>query len=143
MYLDMPPTPDAFCSVHSNVMVKRTSFFLDAAITWRDPREGAATEVWCDTRPDCTLEESTAGRAEVTENAMVFAAVEVGRRAAVCARYGVGLASSSSLFPGDVSKNHCSFGAPPPRVSDCVSRVGTTGTDATARTHENARRYGA
>jgi hypothetical protein len=44
MYRDMPATPDSFCSVHSRVMMRRTSFFLEAATTTREPRwAGAAT----------------------------------------------------------------------------------------------------
>jgi hypothetical protein len=38
MYRDMPCTPDSFCSVHSRVTWRRTSFFLLAAVTTRTPR---------------------------------------------------------------------------------------------------------
>jgi hypothetical protein len=38
MYRDMPCTPDSFCSVHSRVTWRRTSFFLLAAVTTRAPR---------------------------------------------------------------------------------------------------------
>ena len=87
MYRDMPCTPEAFCSVHSRVIVRRTSFFLDAAITWSEPLEGAAQGARFFASPDETRDESAAGRVEVMESAMVvwFAAVQRGRRAAECA----------------------------------------------------------
>ena len=50
MYRDIPCTPDSFCSVHSRVTWRRTSFFLLAAVTTRTPRrdeDAAATlETW-------------------------------------------------------------------------------------------------
>lgn len=41
MYRDMPMTPDSFCSVHSSVTCRRTSFFLLAATTTSAPRADA------------------------------------------------------------------------------------------------------
>jgi len=41
MYLDIPATPDSFCSVHSSVTCRRTSFFLDAAVTTSAPLDFA------------------------------------------------------------------------------------------------------
>ena len=38
MYRDMPMTPLSFCSVHSSVTCRRTSFFLLAATTTSAPR---------------------------------------------------------------------------------------------------------
>ena len=42
MYLDIPATPDSFCSVHSSVTCRRTSFFLDAAVMTSAPLPGRA-----------------------------------------------------------------------------------------------------
>jgi hypothetical protein len=59
-YRDMPATPDAFCSVHSSVMPRRTSFFFDAATTTSDPRPaaGAVEGARNDTAPVRPREES-------------------------------------------------------------------------------------
>ena len=43
MYRDIPCTPLSFCSVHSRVTCRRTSFFLLAAVTTSAPRERSAT----------------------------------------------------------------------------------------------------
>ena len=39
MYRLIPCTPASLCSVHSNVTCNRTSFFFEAAMTCKEPRE--------------------------------------------------------------------------------------------------------
>ena len=62
MYRDIPCTPLSFCSVHSRVTCRRTSFFLLAAVTTSAPRERSLA-LAADGRAASELVEQTLARA--------------------------------------------------------------------------------
>lgn len=66
MYRDIPCTPLSFCSVHSRVTCRRTSFFLLAAVTTSAPRERSLA-LAADGRAASELVEQTLARAAFSE----------------------------------------------------------------------------
>jgi hypothetical protein len=76
MYRDMPMMPDSFCSVHSRVTCRRTSFFFEAATTTRAPREVEDFEDGDLTVVNAEVDAIEA-RAAMVENDIVDADVDV------------------------------------------------------------------
>ena len=142
----MPGTPEAFCSVHSRVMVRRTSFFLEAAITWRDPREGAATGARKDAMPVCTREESAAG-AMGMERAIF--SLTIRRSNDVGALWNAAMTSRASVRVFRETHLHTCWTKQPRRHLSSVSRkatrprrLGTAARDGSTRTSSCARPSG-
>jgi hypothetical protein len=75
----MPCTPDAFCSVHSSVMMSRTSFFFDAAVTTSAPRPPTDGATRAAPKLDVTARDDSLGATACMFMEVIMAAMVLGQ----------------------------------------------------------------